>query len=109
MTVIAPARRFRMWPYWLVLALIIIVAMAPLGVSAYGSALAAQHGCAVSAGFVSECIIDGVDNGAELHGLAAAGLYALFTWPLALLIFVVWLVVLLVHRGRWKRSQGVAR
>jgi hypothetical protein len=106
MTVIAPARRFRMWPYWLVLVLIVVVAMAPLGVSAYGSALAERHGCAVSAGFISECIIDGVDKGSELHALAAAGLYALFTWPLALVLLVVWLIVLLVNRGRWKRQAA---
>ena len=107
MSATAPARRFGMWPYWLVLLLIVVIAMAPLAVSAYGSMLAEQHGCAVSAGFISECIIDGLDKGAELHGLAAAGLYALFTWPLALVMFAVWLVVLLVHRSRWKR-QGTA-
>jgi hypothetical protein len=104
MSAMAPGRRFGMWRYWLVLVLIVVIAMAPLAVSAYGSMLAGQHGCAVSAGFISACIIDGVDKGAELHGLAAAGLYTLFTWPLALLMLVVWLIVLLVHRGRWKRQ-----
>jgi hypothetical protein len=108
MTAMASARKFGMWPYWLVLLLIVVIAMAPLAVSGYGSMLAEQHGCAVSPGFISECIIDGVDKGAELHGLVAAGLYALFTWPLALLLFVVWLVVLLVHRGRWKRRRKAA-
>jgi hypothetical protein len=108
MSAIAPVRRFRMWPYWLMLVLIVVVAMAPLGVSAYGTALAEQHDCAVSAGFISECMINGVDKGTELHQLAAAGLYAVFTWPLALLMLVVWLVVLLVHRSRFKRAKGVA-
>jgi hypothetical protein len=101
-------RQFPMLGYWIALAAIVILANIPLFVSAYGGWVAEQHGCAVSVGYISECMIDGLNKGAELQRLVSSGLYALLTWPLGLVAFVVWLVFLFRHRARWKRAaRGV--
>ena len=35
-------------------------------------------------------------------------LYLLVTFPLAIVFFVVWLIVLLVHRARWTKQHRAA-
>jgi hypothetical protein len=99
---------FPMVGYWIALAVIVVLSNIPFAFTAYATSIAEQHGCTISAGFISECIVDGADKSAELHQMAASGLYVLFTWPLGILAFVVWLVLLLRHRGRWKRVGGLA-
>jgi uncharacterized membrane protein len=103
-----PVRKFPMLGYWIALAIIIVLANIPFVFTSYATMQAEQYGCAISSGFIAECMVDEVDRGLQLHDLAAAGLYVLITWPLGLVAFAVWLVVLLRHRGRWKKRMGVA-
>lgn len=99
---------FPWWPYWIVLALIILVAMSPIGVAMVAAGIANAHGCSLSEGLVLPCIIDGVDRGHDLQMLGVSLWYVLLTWPLGLFLGMIWLIVLLIHRGKWKRRQKAA-
>ena len=98
--------RFPWWPYLVALALIFVGAMAPIAVTVYAANVAQGHGCTVTDGVLDPCIVDGVDKAAELQGMANTFWYALFTWPAGIVAATIWLLVLLWHRGRWKRRLG---
>lgn len=72
-------------------------------------ALAAGLGCAVDEGSVHACTVAGVDIGAWLYAGFMWGWALMLTLPFMLGTAVAWLVVLLQHRARRRRSQGVAR
>lgn len=97
------APRFPMWIYWVLLALIVVLAGAPVIVTAVAAAIADANGCTISEGLLNPCVIDGVDHGADLQAAGMAALYVLLTLPLAFVLFIVWLIVLLVHRGMFRR------
>jgi len=49
------------------------------------------------------CIIGGRDYGQLLYTLAGLGWLMLVTLPAGLFAFVVWLVILILHRGTWQK------
>jgi hypothetical protein len=100
------AARFPMAIYWILLALIVLFALAPILVTIFAAAIANANGCQLSEGLLTPCVINGVDYGRDLQSAGLAVFYILLTVPLALVLFVIWLVVLLVHRRRFAR--GVA-
>ena len=96
---------FPMLGYWIALLVILIVANLPFGPTAYAGWLAESNGCTIiAAGTPPPCEIGGVERGKDLQDMSNAGLYVLLTWPLGAVLFVIWLVMLLRARGRWKRE-----
>jgi hypothetical protein len=98
------APRFSMAIYWILLALIVLFAMLPILVTIFAAAIANANGCQISEGLLTPCVINGVDYGSELQVGGIAIFYMFLTFPLAFVFFLVWLTVLLIHRGRHKRA-----
>lgn len=99
-------RRFPMGPYWLVLALLFALAMAPIALSVMTGQTAERLGCTITDGIVAPCLDNGVDRTAELQTGLGALWYVLITWPAAILGTVVWLGVLVLHRGRFREEAA---
>jgi len=60
-------KRFAWIPYWIVLALIVLVALAPIGSVITCGWIANAHGCKVDEGSVHPCMINGKDYGQLLY------------------------------------------
>jgi len=72
-------------------------------------AIANAYGCKVDEGSVHPCIINGHDYGHLLYTLGVLGWLMLVTLPAGLFAFVVWLIVVMLHRERWRKrvSAGI--
>src|ERR1041385_3522339 len=92
--------------YWIVLALIILLAFAPIGSVVLCSAIANAYGCKVDEGSVHPCIVNGHDYGELLYSLGVMGWFMLVTIPVGLFAFVIWLIILILHRGAWRKPQS---
>ena len=101
-------KRFPWAIYWLVLALIGVVAFAPVGSVAACGIIAHANGCRVDEGSVHPCMIKGKDWGQLLYTLGVLGWLMLATLPAGALAFAVWLVVLLLHRAAWRKRTAAA-
>jgi hypothetical protein len=103
----AVGERFPWTPYWLSLVLIILVALAPVGSIVACGIIANAHGCRVDEGSVHPCIINGKDYGQLLYTLGVMGWFILVTLPGGFFAFLVWAIVLALHRSAWrKRATG---
>src|SRR4026209_1983074 len=96
---------------WYLLALLVIgaFAFAPVGSVILCAAIANTHGCKVDEGSVHPCIINGQDYGQLLYTLGVLGWLMLVTIPGGAFVFAIWLIVLILHRERWRKrfSAGV--
>ena len=105
---VAPVRapRFGMLWYRIALVMIALEAVFPVFLLAIGAYLANEYGCTINEGNTTPCLIDGTDWGEtrQFFGLAPLNLIASF--PIAMLFVGIWVVVLPVHRGRWRRRIG---
>jgi hypothetical protein len=99
-------RRFPWIFYWIVLALIAIVALAPMGSVVACGLIANAHGCQVDEGSVHPCVIGGKDYGQLLYTLGVMGWLMLVTLPAGALAFAMWLVVLVLHRSAWRKRPA---
>ena len=104
-----PHERFA-W-IWYLLALFVIFgfAFAPIGSVMSCAAIANAYGCKVDEGSMHPCIINGQDYGQLLYTLGVLGWLMLVTLPAGLFAFVVWLIILILHRQSWRKrvSAGV--
>ena len=89
--------------------LILAFAFAPIGSVILCGIIANAYGCRVDEGSVHPCIINGQDYGHLLYSLGVLGWLMLVTLPCGLLAFVVWLIVLILHRVAWRKrvSAGI--
>ena len=73
------------------------------------AAVANAYGCKVDEGSMHPCIINGQDYGQLLYTLGVLGWLMLVTLPAGLFAFVVWLIILILHRQSWQKrvSAGV--
>jgi hypothetical protein len=94
--------------YGVVLALIILIALAPIGSVVACGWIANAHGCKVDEGSIHPCIVNGKDYGQLLYTLGVMGWFMLVTLPGGALAFGLWLVVLLLHRSRWRKRGLIA-
>jgi hypothetical protein len=94
-------KRFPWIRYWVVFALIGLIALAPLGSVVICSFVANAHGCRVDEGSAHPCMINGKDYGQLLYTLGVMGWLMLVTLPAGAFALVLWLVVLLLHRSAW--------
>ena len=98
-----PHKRFPWIWYLLVLVVISAFALAPIGSVMLCGAIANAYGCKVDEGSVHPCIINGQDYGHLLYTLGVLGWLMLVTIPGGLLAFVIWLIVLILHRASWRK------
>jgi hypothetical protein len=99
-----PARKRFPWiVYWIVLALIVGFALAPVGSVVACGLIANAHGCKVDEGSVHPCVINGQDYGQPLYTLGVLGWLMLVTIPGGLVAFIIWLIVLILHRESWRK------
>jgi hypothetical protein len=96
-------KRFPWILYWIVLFLIFVFAFAPIGSVMTCAWIANSHGCKVDEGSVHPCIINGKDYGQFLYTLGVLGWLMLVTIPGGLFAFVIWLIVLILHRANWQK------
>ena len=101
-------KRFPWIPYCLALALIGLVALAPVFAVILCSVIANAFGCKVDEGSVHPCMIHGKDYGAQLYTLGVSGWFMLATLPAGALAGALWLVALLLHRSKWRKRQASA-
>jgi hypothetical protein len=101
-------KRFPWLPYWIVLALIVLFALAPIFSVIACAVIANAHGCKVDEGSVHPCVINGKDYGHLLYTLGVLGWLMLATIPAGILAGMVWLIVLLFHRESWQKRRMVA-
>lgn len=104
----APKRRFPWWAYWIVLAIILLVALAPVLSVIVAGTIADANGCALDEGSVHPCIVNGTDIGSTLYALGVMGWFMLATIPLGAGALLLWAVVLIAHRLYWGRKRGGA-
>jgi hypothetical protein len=67
------------------------------------AAIANTYGCKVDEGSMHPCIINGQDYGQLLYTLGVLGWLMLVTLPAGLFAFVVWLIILILHRQSWRK------
>ena len=102
----ATVRRFPWLVYWLLFGLIALIAMLPIITTVAAAAIANAYGCNISEGLKSACMINGQDWGDWLQFGGLSILYVFLTWPLAFVLFIIWLIVLLVHRSRFNKVKS---
>lgn len=99
-------RRFPGWAYLTALIVIVVLALVPLASVFIASGLASGHGCVLNEGNVHPCIIAGADWGSTLYSMAMMGWFMLFSIPLGVIAFVVWLIIFFIHRVLWRRGRA---
>ena len=98
-----PNRRFPWIVYVVVLFAILAVALAPVGSVVVCGWIANAHGCKVDEGSVHPCIIGGHDYGQLLYALGVLGWLMLVTLPGGVFAFIIWLIILILHRANWRK------
>src|SRR4030095_1190918 len=96
-------RRFPWILECIALVLIVLVAFAPVGSVIACGLIANAHGCRVDEGSAHPCVINGKDYGQLLYSLGVMGWLMLVTIPGGAVAFIIWLVILLVHRSNWRK------
>jgi hypothetical protein len=91
------------------LAVILLFGAFPLLSTLLAVLFAETFGCSLNEGFVSPCVVFGLDFGGLLYPMGLAAWFVIFTVPLAGLALLVWLVVLVVllFKRRNRRADGV--
>lgn len=97
-------KRFPWIIYSIVLALIVVVALAPIGSVVACGLIANANGCRVDEGSVHPCIINGQDYGHLLYTLGVLGWLMLVTLPAGVFAFVIWLIIVILHRAAWRKQ-----
>ena len=94
---------------WYLLALFVICgfAFAPVGSVILCAVISNVGGCKVDEGSMHPCIINGQDYGQLLYTLGVLGWLMLVTIPVGLFAFIIWLIVLILHRASWRKRVSV--
>jgi hypothetical protein len=106
--VTAPApspRRFPWAVYWALFGLIFVLGNLPVLTTVVAAAVANAYSCNISESVLNPCIINGTDWGSDLQFGGMSFLYLFLTWPVAFVLFVIWGIVLIVHRVNFKRRN----
>lgn len=98
-------QRFGMKGYWIALVAISVFSVLPLISMLLAGAIATANGCAIGSA-PSPCIILGADWGEALYTLALLSWLMFFTFPAAFVLFIIWMIVLTVHRIAWRRNSS---
>lgn len=98
-------KKFPWVVYAIVLFLIAAAALSPIGGVIVASTVANANGCTVDEGSVHPCVIGGKDYGETLYTLGVLGWLMLLTLPAGAAAGFIWLIILLLHRTRWRKRQ----
>jgi len=98
-------RRFPWLVYWSLFALIAILAVLPVLTTVLAAAITNAYDCTISESVKSACMINGQDWSDWLQFGGMSFLYIFLTFPLAVVLFVIWLIVLLIHRARFGKAR----
>lgn len=101
-------RGFPWLRYVVVVALILLVSLAPLGSAVFASVIAEAWGCPLDERSVHPCMIGGTDWGRTLSNLFVFGWLGLVTIPFGLLGLLVQFLTFVVHRILWWRRRTAA-
>ncbi|MEO6014584.1 MAG: hypothetical protein ABIQ30_13490 [Devosia sp.] len=99
-------KHFPMAPYWWLLALIFVIGCLPIFTTLFAVGIAQANDCSISETIRNPCIIGGSDWSEWLQFGGISFWYFLLSAPLAFILFVVWLIVLLIHRVRFSRKAA---
>lgn len=100
------AGRFPWAVDWVLFGLIALVAMLPVFTIMISAAIANTYGCTIGEGLLTPCIIDGKDWGSTLQFGGMSVFYVFLTWPLVFVLFIIGVMVLQVHRARFKQRTA---
>ena len=98
-------QRFPWLTYGVIWVVILVFTLLPLASMLTASFIAESHGCALDEGSVHPCMVGGSDWGETLYGMAVSAWFMLATLPLGGGAFIVWLVILIIHRIAWSKRQ----
>jgi hypothetical protein len=101
----APLERFRMRPYWQLLAVIGVFAAWPVPIVYLASVVADLNHCTIVETGATPCIISGVDRGGVLYDMASLVQASFVTLPLGVTLGFVWLCVLVLNAMAWRRKR----
>lgn len=102
---LATVRRFPWLAYWLLFGLIAVIGLLPFITMMASIVLAGAYDCNINESIASVCEIGGTDMGTWLQAGMFSIFYFILSLPLAFVLFVVWLIVLLVHRSRFSKVK----
>jgi hypothetical protein len=88
--------RLRWIVMFVVLAVIVLVAGAPIISVVIAGVIASSHGCALNEGFVNPCVVGGEGIGETLYTMGVAGWFMLVTIPAGLIAAIVWGVIAVI-------------
>ncbi len=98
-------RRFPWLVYGIIWAVILLFTLLPLFSVLFTAAVAEVNGCQVDEGSAHICMVMGQDWGELLYFTGVMGWLMLVTFPLGGGAFIVWLIILIIHRLAWRRGQ----
>lgn len=90
---------------YLLLGLILLAGLAPGAAVIWSTRFAQRHGCTVHEGYVTPCLVDGVDYGDQLYAAFVSGWLLLFTLPISLISALILLGMGLLDLLRWRRRR----
>lgn len=90
---------------YVVLLLILLVCLLPAFGVIWSGNFSSTHGCTLHEGFVTPCVVDGVDYGERLYTAFVMGWNMLLTLPVALPVAVALLIMGAVDVMRWLRHK----
>ncbi|SEQ22772.1 hypothetical protein SAMN05428969_2298 [Devosia sp. YR412] len=97
-------RKFGMKWYWIALVAIAIFSVFPMITGISAAFIAEANGCILNEGSSNPCIIAGVDWGDTLYTMGVLTWLMFATFPLAFVLFIIWVIVLIIHRTVWRRK-----
>lgn len=103
-----PPAPFAMKPYWQVLGLIGLFALAPWVIVYVAAVLADLNGCTLSAETPLPCTIFGADRGELMFGLAGFANFAYISLSVGLMLTLIWSAILAVSFMAWRRKASGA-
>ena len=95
--------RFGMKWYWIAWVAIAIFSVLPMVSGISAAAIAESNGCMLNEGSSNPCLIGGVDWGDTLYTMGVLTWLMFVTFPLGFGLFIIWLIVLVIHRLAWSR------
>ena len=101
----ALGQRFPWLTYWFIWAVILVFTLLPLASVLTAASIAQANGCALDEGSVHPCMVGGSDWGETLYGMGVMGWLMLVSILAGGGAFIVWLIILIIHRIAWGKRQ----
>ena len=98
-------QRFPWLTYGVIWVVILVFTLLPLVSMLTAAWIAEANGCALDEGSVHPCIVGGSDWGETLYGMGVMGWLMLVSIPAGGGAFIVWLIILIIHRIAWGKRQ----